>query len=388
MVALLGASGFVGSHLMRGLRERGECVRPVVHRSDSLPNETDRRVADACDVYALRHAFRGCDTVVHAALGSEDVIVGSVAPVYAAAQAVGVRRLVYISTGSVHGQVPAPGSDERSRLTVSHLFPYNTAKVRAERRLLRLRHRGTVELVMLRPTIVFGPGSRWVFDFAWALQDGGAYLVDGGAGICNTIYVDNLAHAVWLSLSAPASKVDGEAILVSDAETVTWRDLYQPIATALGYSLDNVPSVSPPSPAMGWRQKYYQPFKSSDFGKAVLRAVPESAKASLRKIKRTLRGRRLSIDESRGAIVSGGGPPTPGSSENTLPPQRTPQPTAEMIALQRCHWRFPNDKARAALGYTAPVTFEEGCRRSVEWLLEEDRRRRATYRPAGERIAG
>src|ERR1700674_1357618 len=243
-VAVLGASGFVGGHLLRCLRTYGADTRAVVRTQTFASCVADVRMADACDVYALRHAFEGCDGVVHAALGNNDVIVGSIAPVYAAAQASGVRRLVYISTGSVHGQSPAAGTDESSPLHVRHVFAYNNAKVRAERKLRKLRARGTVEIVILRPTIVFGPGSRWVFDFADALHANRAYVVDGAGGICNSIYVDNLGHAVHLALTVP--DIDGEAFLIGDRETVTWRDLYRPIADALGCDLDKVPSFSPP----------------------------------------------------------------------------------------------------------------------------------------------
>ena len=84
-IAVLGASGFVGGHLLRCLRSYGVETRAVVRNHTFASRDPDVRIADACDVYALRHAFEGCDGVVHAALGNNDVIVGSVAPVYAAA---------------------------------------------------------------------------------------------------------------------------------------------------------------------------------------------------------------------------------------------------------------------------------------------------------------
>src|SRR5258705_12179140 len=163
-IAVIGASGFVGSHTLGYLRTAGDAARAVVRNPHYAPRDPDRRLADVCDVYALRDALAGCEYVVHAALGEPNVILGSLAPVYAAAEAVGARRLVYISTGSVHGQSPAVGTDERTPLSIRQPFAYNTAKVRAERKLRSLRTRGSVELVLLRPTIVFGPGSRWVYD--------------------------------------------------------------------------------------------------------------------------------------------------------------------------------------------------------------------------------
>jgi 2-alkyl-3-oxoalkanoate reductase len=349
-IAVLGASGFVGGHIARVLRVHGHAVRAVVRKPGYLAIDGSARIADALDVYALRDALAGCDCAVHSILGSPDVIVGSMAPVYAAAQAVGVKRLVYISTGSVYGQSPKPGTDETTPLSVRHAFAYNTAKVRAERSLMRLRSRGTVEVVVLRPTIVFGPGSRWVFDFADGLRDGSAYLVEGARGICNSIYVDNLGYAVHLAVTTPG--IDREIFLVGDEESVTWRDLYRPIAEAFGRDLDLVPSVAAPKDRAGAKELYLAPLLSSELGRAVVPYVPALLKDTLRRCVRLARATR--------------GRPAPGAGAG---PRHGPCVTAEMAALHRCRWKLPHDKAKRMLGYAPPVPFAEGCRRSVGWLL-------------------
>src|SRR3546814_8202154 len=91
-----------------------------------------------------------------------------------------------------------------------HDLPYNRAKADAERMLIALRRRHGVELVLLRPGIVYGPRSQWIAGFADQLLDGTAYLVDGAQGICNAIYVDNLVHAVTLAITG--TRCDGEAL--------------------------------------------------------------------------------------------------------------------------------------------------------------------------------
>jgi nucleoside-diphosphate-sugar epimerase len=352
-VAVIGASGFVGGHVLRGLRAEGIDARAVVRNPRSLPRESDRRVADARDVYAIRDAIAGCDYVVHSIVGPPDVILGTLAPVYAAAEATGVRRMVYMSTGSVHGQRPKPGTDEKSALTVRHAFPYNTAKVRAERKLRRLRARGTVELVMLRPTIVFGPGSRWIVDFAAGLFTGTAYVIDGARGICNSIYVDNLAYAVRAALATPA--IDGEVFLVGDEETVTWADLYRPMASGLGFDFDAVPSFSPPDVPLGVAKAYVDAIRSSELGQALIARLPPGSKALLRTAIRAARSRGARAPAPHVVVSANAGP----------------TPTPEMIALHRCAWRLPNEHARRVLGYRPPVSFAEGCRRSVNWLATE-----------------
>ena len=339
--------------MLRVLRAAGIDTRAVVRNPRYFPWDPDRRVADARDVYAVRDAIAGCDCVVHSIVGPPDVILGTLAPVYAAAEAVGVRRMVYMSTGSVHGQTPKTGTDENSPLTVRHAMSYNTAKVRAERKLRRLRARGTVELVILRPTIVFGPGSRWIVDFAAGLLTGTAYVIDGARGICNSIYVDNLAYAVRVALTAPG--VDKDVFLLGDEETVTWADLYRPIASGLGFDFDTVPSFSPPAVPLGVAGAYFGAFRSSELGQALIARLPPGLKATLRTAIRAARSSGVPAPP-KPVVVSGDAGPTP---------------TPEMIALHRCSWRLPHDHARRVLGYRAPVSFAEGCRRSVEWLETE-----------------
>ena len=65
--------------------------------------------------------------------------------------------MIYLSSASVHGQSPVPGTDETSPLQSRQPIPYNRSKIEAERRLSRARSSGAVELVILRPGIVYGP---------------------------------------------------------------------------------------------------------------------------------------------------------------------------------------------------------------------------------------
>jgi len=116
--------------------------------------DLDGRIADARDADSMERALDGCETVVHCVAGDAATIERTVGPVYQAARRARVRRIVYLSSGSVHGQAPVAGTDEDTRLRDDQPIMYNNAKVRAERELLRLRKRGPVEVVILRPGIV------------------------------------------------------------------------------------------------------------------------------------------------------------------------------------------------------------------------------------------
>jgi nucleoside-diphosphate-sugar epimerase len=354
--AVLGANGFIGTRIVEMLHLGGLAeVRPVARRPSGLARSSrfklDGRVADGFDERALREAFTGCDVVVHTIAGDRKTILGTLRPTYQAAQAAGVRRLIYMSSAAVHGQAPQPGTDERSPLRLGHPIAYNNIRIQAERQLLRLRRTGTVEVVLLRPGIVYGPRSSWITGFADDLLQGGAYLVGSGGGICNSIYVDNLVHAVLCGASAATDGADGQAFLIGDREQVTWADLYRPIANALGYDLTEVHSISSDDRRRlgpDWWDRVHQA-RDSDAGRRFLSLFPQ----------------RL-----RDAVYSG-----LGTWHNYLPPvapgsalSPAPSPTLEMMLLQSCEVRLPSDRARDVLGYDPPVSFEESCRRCIGWL--------------------
>jgi nucleoside-diphosphate-sugar epimerase len=341
--AILGARGFIGSRAVALLRGRALSVRAVARDLRGLEHDPDARVADALDVPALASAFRGCDVVVHAVYTTSETAGRAMEATYAASEAAGVRRIVHVSTASVHGQAPLPSTDERSPLRLSQEFAYNNAKVRAERALRRARRQGKVEIVMLRPGIVFGPRSRWITEFADALLEGRAALVDRGRGICNSIYVDNLVHAIELAAREPG--VDGEAFLVGDAERVTWADLYGPIASALGYDLSSVPGVEPPRHVARFRDRFRDVARNSERLEPVRRTIAPVTSA-LRSLLR--RGR-----PNAGAPSTGG---------------RGPFLDGMNARLQQCSVRLPMTKAKHLLKYDPPVSFEEGMRRTLVWM--------------------
>ncbi len=342
-IAVLGASGFIGSRIVEKFHLGGGMeVRPIVRSAARLAGAArfalDGRIADGFDRAALAAAMAGCDGVVHAIAGDRRTILGTAEAAYLGAKDAGVKRMIYLSSASVHGQAPAPGTDERTPLDRWQPIAYNRSKIEAEARLKRLRPSGPVELVILRPGIVYGPRSYWTGGLADEVLAGEAYLVDGGTGICNALYVDNLVQAIDLALTAPG--IDGEAFLLGEEETVTWRDLYRPIVEALGFEIEQIPSIAC-RPERGWRTP----------ARRVLQALPEPLRLAVRA---TYRAARNSA--------------SPTGSPWQRPAQRSPTATLEKALLHRCRVKLPWTKARERLGYRPMVSFEEGCRRSIAWL--------------------
>jgi nucleoside-diphosphate-sugar epimerase len=349
--AVLGASGFVGSRFVEKMHLTGEAsVRPIVRSFSSLARlarfELDWRVADLADVPKLTQALQGCDVLLHSIVGDESVILGSIPPVYEAAHRAGIRRIVYLSSSSVHGLTPPPSTTEETPLDDRQPFAYNNAKVRAERLWAKLRPTGKVEVVGLRPSIVFGPRSRWCSDLASEALDGTAYLLGEGTGICNTIYIDNLLQAIVLAAQAP--QVDGHYFLVRDRETIAWKDFYEPILEACGAHLREVHQVEAPEFRRSMKDRLAD-FRGSSPVRIAKRLAPPVA-----------------IRMGRAALEALPAPPKPSPWPSAGKPR--PQVTPEMAALQQCDWRMPCAKAEKLLGYQPGTSFSEGMERSIGWL--------------------
>ncbi|MFQ3588571.1 MAG: NAD-dependent epimerase/dehydratase family protein [Fimbriimonadaceae bacterium] len=360
-VAVLGANGFFGTRAVELWLAEGIEVRPVVRSFASLARlsrwDLDCRVADARDEPSLRKAFEGCDVVVHAVAGNADVVEGTAAPALRAAHAAGVRRMVYLSSASVHGQDPPSGTTEDAPLSDRQWHWYNNAKVRAERALAAARRAGSCETVVIRPGVVWGPRSRWVTDPFEAARAGRLAVVDGGRGVVNSVFADNLAAAVALAWETPG--VDGRVYFVQDGENLTWRDFYEPILAAAGRSwadVADVPFPEPKPPGFGDR---VEALRGSKTMQKILPRVPS-------RLKRAGRAVLKAIPE----------PPKP--EPFALPRPPAPSVSEEMARLYRCRWRLSDERARRELGYRPVRTFDEGMAITLEWM------RRAGYPVAAE----
>lgn len=349
-IAIVGASGFIGLRAVEWFTLGGRAeVRAVVRGFSSLAvlarQELDWRVADPLDAGALAEALKGCDVVLHAAIGDPDQIERMAESAVEACRAARVGRLVWLSSASVHGQAPASGTDETAELRDDHPFPYANAKVRAERTLAAARD---FPIVRLRPGVVHGPRSRWLTDAAREVHRGKAWWVEGGRGVCNSIYVDNLLEAARLACTAPGAP--GEAFLIGDAEKVSWRDFLLPIAEACGggeHSFQEVaahelPGHGAPLPL--------QKLVSTELGRSLALRVPDRAKRLVKSL-----------------AASWPEPAIPRSAWS-LPDPPAAQVTAEVGELMLCRAKLPNAKAASVLGYQPPVSFAEGLRRGLAWL--------------------
>ena len=352
-IAIIGANGFIGTRLVEMFHLGGRhVVVPVVRRPAGLALAArfalEPRLADALDVSSLAAALAGCDAVVHVALGDPRQIAAMPAVLGTAAATAGVRRVIYLSSAAVHGPAPAPGTSEDSPLHCRHAMDYNNAKVRAERAFFRGCTRHRLEGFALRPGVVYGPRSRWIADLATDLRGQRAWLLGDGGGICNSLYVDNLAEAVARCLTAPATAAG--AYLVGDAESITWWDFYRGVATALGFEPAGILRVAAVPAFRRTPAERFARLVAGPTVQAVLPAVPARVKTMVKRLAATLT------------------PPAPAPDSWQLAGQPAPRITQELALLQTCSWPLRSDRATLRLGYQPTVDFATALQRSLAWL--------------------
>jgi len=352
-IAILGASGFVGVRLVEMLHLGSRApLRPIVYRPAGLAPlarfSLDWRVADYNNPAALTEALEGCETLVHLATGDPKIIRALTTPIYEAADRAGVKRMIFTSSASVHGQAPLPGTTEATPLPRHHQLPYNAAKADAERMLRDVRKRGRMELVVLRPGIVWGPRSRWVMDTLRSMKNGSFGWLDGGRGIINPIYVDNLVQAIECACRAP---VDGGTFLLNDPQPANWREFFTPWLKICGLTPEDIPEAPPFVPAKGLSARFER-VRVHPLVQGLAPKIPGAAKRAAKALV--------------GALPEPS-TPTPFASLDHGRPQIA-RLTEEMTLLERCAWRFPVEPAMTRLGWQPEVDWPTAVERTLGWL--------------------
>jgi nucleoside-diphosphate-sugar epimerase len=242
-----GGTGFIGSRLVRRLIEEGHSVRLLARDRKKAERLFGKEVAvivgDVGDERALRAGTSGADCVFHLAAqvgdfgprrGFYDTNVRGTQAVVDAADRAHAGRFVFMSTNAVTGMRRTTTTDESApyATTGGH---YGISKGMAERIIRRRHEENGFPAVILRPPIVYGPGSHnWVVRPLVLMGEGKMVLIDGGRGLCWHLYVDNLVDAAVLA--ARHDKAPGEVFIVGDGkDDTTWGDYFGRLAKMAGY---------------------------------------------------------------------------------------------------------------------------------------------------------
>lgn len=243
-----GAAGFVGRHLCRQLRENGVCVVGGVRRRGQELPEVDElcEVVLRDDPKPFLPIPQDIDVVVHLAARVHimrdsaerpldefrRINTAGTANLWRSAEGVGVRRFVFVSTIKVngeqtlerpftHGDDPAPED------------PYAISKHEAEVELQRLALCSEMELVIIRPPLVYGPGVGGNFYRMLRIAASGIPIPFGAIDNRRSIIsVQNLSDVLARCVSTEG--IGGMTFLVADADDVSTSELFRLIRSEMG----------------------------------------------------------------------------------------------------------------------------------------------------------
>ena len=245
-VAITGAAGFLGAHLVDGFERRKVDVLPLVRTLDGRSTRWTR--ASTLEA-ALGNptALDGCDVLVHAAavrhrhgVSAADYQASNVALVGSLLRAAAgrVRRVVLVSSVGVYGfPTLLPVTEDHPYAPVT---TYSRTKVEAELLASSLAPEHGIELCIVRPTIVYGPSdTNGMLDKMVRMIRAGSYRVVGsGDNTLHHTHVDDIVEGVLLAATHPAAA--GEHFILCGPETITLERLSLMVARAVGRRLPRI----------------------------------------------------------------------------------------------------------------------------------------------------
>jgi nucleoside-diphosphate-sugar epimerase len=319
-----GATGFVGRALTARLLREGVRVRALVLPEENtegvLPADLEVARGDVADDAAVSAAMRGAGSVFHLAAVVEDwgeeeffqrVSVGGTRNVLNAAADNGTRLLL-ASSVVVYGDRINREVCQEDLPHGKAMGPYGRSKQQQERLAQEFARAGKVKVTVVRPTNVYGPGSRpWVHSVVAMLKTGAPLLIGGGEFNAGLVHVDNVVDVFVRAASTDAAI--GRVYNACDGSDVTWKRYFSDLAALVG--------AKPPKsiPRVAARIGAYA-------GEAAWRSL-------------SLKGR--------------------------------PPLTREAVNLVGSHHRVPIERARTELGYVPTTEYAAGIESVAAYLKQE-----------------
>lgn len=244
-VLVTGANGFLGRELVARLCDTGERVRAFVLPGEPVPAQWAGRVdvvrGDVTDRVTFSAAAQGVQKIFHLAAivtdsGADDlhqrVTVGGTRIACEIAVDVGAQLLL-ASSVATYGDRIGRGMCSESTPHGNAMGPYSRAKQDQEKCVREFERTRGLNAVIMRPANIYGAGSKpWLHDVAVELKRGMPVLVGGGDFDGGLVHVANVASLFVAAANTPAAQ--GEILLASDGEGITWKQYFTDLAALLG----------------------------------------------------------------------------------------------------------------------------------------------------------
>jgi nucleoside-diphosphate-sugar epimerase len=246
-VALTGASGYTGGHVMRALLARGDTVKALVRERsitpDLLSSGAELVRGALGDTGAAPRLVAGCEAVMHIAAVYRtaghpnsyyrEINVEGTRKLLEAAAEAGVRRFVHTSTVGVHGDVLNPPADETAAIAPSDI--YQETKAEAEAMSREFGRASGLEVAIVRPGAIYGPGETRLLKVFKSIARGRYAVVGSGKPHYHLVYIDDLVDGFLLALDRPEAA--GETFIIAGPRSLSQDDLAREIASATGGSV-------------------------------------------------------------------------------------------------------------------------------------------------------
>jgi nucleoside-diphosphate-sugar epimerase len=248
-VLVTGANGFLGRALCTEAVLRGMAVLGITRASGDLPNSVDNFVVGSIDCNTdWKDVLTGYEVIVHLAARVHVLTDTAADPLEEfrrinvqgtlnlALQAVaaGVQRFVFVSSIKVNGEATHLGVPFREVDTPAPLSAYGVSKMEAEQGLREIARKTSMEVVIIRPPLVYGPGVKANFaDMMRWLKRGVPLPLGAIHNQRSLVSLDNLIDFLMTCITHPAAS--NQTFLVSDGEDVSTTELLYRMGQALGH---------------------------------------------------------------------------------------------------------------------------------------------------------
>jgi len=241
-VLVTGAAGFTGGRLAQTLLAAGDTVRALTRSPVPALAEAGAEVVtgDLLDAAAVERAAAGVEGVYHIAAiyrqaGLRDEVyravnAAAVRTVIDAAARAGARRVVHCSTVGVHGDIEHPPAREDAPLRPGDI--YQVTKLEGERIAREAAEDTEMEVVIVRPTGIYGPGDRRLLKLFRGVARGRFATLGSGRIFYHLTYIDDLVEGFRLCATVPGAA--GRTYILAGPEVTTLNELVAIVATEAG----------------------------------------------------------------------------------------------------------------------------------------------------------
>ena len=243
-ILVTGATGFTGGHLARTLASRGYRVRALVRQparaGDLVTAGVEAVTGDFGDPASLRRAVADCDVIYHLAAVYRQagippgvyraVNTEAVGALMQAAAEARVARFVHCSTVGVHGDIERPPAGEDAPFRPGDV--YQETKLAGERLAQDVAVRTGIELVIVRPTGIYGPGDGRLLKLFRGVARGRFVTLGRGDIYYHLTYIDDLIEGFRLCGETPG--IAGRTYILAGGEVTTLNELVRLIAEEAG----------------------------------------------------------------------------------------------------------------------------------------------------------